>query len=98
MSLEEKRRLILTLDSIIRGKVPGRAEELASKLGVSRSTFFRLIEYMREELFAPIVFDVTRNRYIYEEEGVVFFRFVPIQALDMKHARKILEGYSKKNL
>jgi hypothetical protein len=52
---------------------------------------------MREELFAPIVFDVNRNRYLYEEEGVVFFRFVPIQALDLKHARKLMGGYLKKN-
>jgi predicted DNA-binding transcriptional regulator YafY len=97
MSLEEKRRLILSMDSMIRSKVPGTAEELAAKLGVSRSTFFRLIEYMREELFAPIVFDVNRNRYLYEEEGVVFFRFVPIQALDLKHARKLMDGYLKKD-
>jgi predicted DNA-binding transcriptional regulator YafY len=97
MSLEEKRRLILSMDSMIRSKMPGTAEELATKLGVSRSTFFRLIEYMREELFAPIVFDVNRNRYLYEEEGVVFFRFVPIQALDLKHARKLMDGYLKKN-
>lgn len=95
MSLEEKRRLILAMDSIIRSKVPGTAEVLAAKLNVSRSTFFRLIEYMREELFAPIVFDVNRNRYVYEQEGMVFFRFLPLNVIDFKQVKKILNGYKK---
>lgn len=95
MSLEEKRRLILAMDSIIRSKVPGTAEVLAAKLNVSRSTFFRLIEYMREELFAPIVFDVNRNCYVYEQEGMVFFRFLPLNVIDFKQVKKILNGYKK---
>ena len=92
MSLEEKRRLILAMDSLIRTKVPGTAEVLAVKLNVSRSTFFRLIEYMREELFAPIVFDVNRNRYIYEQEGMFIFRFLPLDTFDFKQVKKILNS------
>jgi len=81
MSLEEKRRLILALDSIIRRKIPGKAEALAHRLGVSRSTFFRLIEYMREELYAPVIFDSRGNRYTYETDGLILFGFFPTDVI-----------------
>jgi hypothetical protein len=96
MSLEEKRRLILSLDQLIRGGVPGNAEYLAARLGISRSTFFRLIEYMRVELCAPLFFDTRRNRYAYEFEGRIVFRFLPYEMIDVKQARKILGGSIKR--
>lgn len=95
MSLEEKRRLILALDVLIRRKVPGKADYLAERLGISRSTFFRLIEYMREELYAPVFFDSVMNRYSYEEEGIILFRFVPADVLNAERVKKItgVNGY-----
>ncbi len=96
MSLEEKRRLILAMDSMIRSKIPGRAEYLAKRLGISRSTFFRLIEYMREELCAPVFFDADTNRYAYQQEGIVVFRFLPSEIIDMKQAKRISGGSSKR--
>jgi hypothetical protein len=92
MSLEEKRRLILAFDALIRSKVPGGAEYLARRLGVSRSTFFRLLEYMREELYAPVIFDSDQNRYAYEREGIVMFRFLPAEIIDVEKARRIVGG------
>jgi len=96
MSLEEKRRLILAFDVLIRSKVPGRAECLAKRLGVSRSTFFRLIEYMREELYAPVIFDADKNRYAYESEGIVMFRFLPAEIIDVEKAKRIVGGMWRK--
>lgn len=92
MSLEEKRRLILALDQLIRSKIPGKAEYLARRLGVSRSTFFRLIEYMRGELYAPVFFDTHLNRYAYETEGIIMFRFLPAELIDVEQAKKIAGG------
>lgn len=92
MSLEEKRRLILALDTLIRSKIPGKADYLAKRLGVSRSTFFRLIEYMRDELYAPVFFDTHRNRYAYEKEGIIMFRFLPAELIDVEQAKKIAGG------
>lgn len=89
MSLEEKSRLILALDVLIRSKIPGKADYLAKRLGISRSTFFRLIEYMREELYAPVYFDSAMNRYSYEEEGIILFRFVPKSFLNVERAKKV---------
>lgn len=92
MSLEEKRRLILALDNLIRSKIPGKADYLAKRLGVSRSTFFRLIEYMREELYAPVFFDPHQNRYAYEKEGIIMFRFLPAELINVEQAKRIAGG------
>lgn len=92
MSLEEKRRLILALDNLIRSKIPGKADYLARRLGISRSTFFRLIDYMREELYAPVFFDAHLNRYSYEREGIIMFRFLPAELIDVEQAKKITGG------
>ena len=93
MSLEEKKRLIVSLDDLLRSKTPGKAEYLALRLGISRSSLFRLITYMREELCAPIVFDPTNNRYVYRQDGRVMFRFVPFSILDKSSADKLMNSH-----
>jgi len=95
MSLEEKRRLILSLDQLIRSKTTGTAIHMSRRLGISRSTFFRLIEYMREDLFAPVFFDEDKGRYCYAHDGRVIIRFLPHEIIDMTQAKKILGGTSK---
>lgn len=97
MSLEEKRRLILAFDVLIRSKVRGKADDLAKRLGISRSTFFRLIEYMREDLHAPVIFDDDQDRYAYEREGIVMFRFLPAEIIDVEKAKRIVGGLQVKN-
>ena len=92
MSLEEKQRLILALDVLIRSKIPGKADYLAKRLGISRSTFFRLIEYMREDLYAPVFFDAPHNRYAYEREGVIMLRFLPAEIISPEQIRKVTGG------
>lgn len=61
-SAEEKIRLTLSLNQIILRKTPGNADRLASQLGISRSTFFRILSYMKYELNAPINYDEYRKR------------------------------------
>ena len=92
MSLEEKRRLILAFNILIRSKVPGGAEYLSKRLGISRATFLLLIEYMKEELYAPVIFDTVQNRYAYESEGIVMFRFLPAEIIDVEKAKRIAGG------
>jgi len=48
------------LDNLIRRKATGKPEELAKRLGLSRSTLFEIISYLRGEMNAPIIY----NRYI----------------------------------
>jgi hypothetical protein len=84
MSIEQKKRLIESLDGLIHRKTPGDANQLSEKLGISRRTFFRVLDYMRAELNAPVVFDEINKRYIYENEGMIIFGFVSIEELKLK--------------
>jgi len=73
--MQEKRELIRRIDQLIRMKVSGTAQELANRLEISRSTFFRVLEDMKENLNAPIVYNSTLNRYEYEQEGQIHIGF-----------------------
>ena len=54
------------LDRLIRRKATGSPEELAKRLGVSRSTLFELIAYLKDEMRAPIIYVSGRQSYVYE--------------------------------
>ena len=56
---------VCLLDKLIRTQATGNHEELAKKLGVSRSSMYELISYLREEMNAPIIFDTHQDRYVY---------------------------------
>ena len=73
--MQEKRELIKRIDQLIRMKVSGNAQELANRLGISRSTFFRVLEDMKENLGAPIVYNSILNGYEYEQEGRIHIGF-----------------------
>ncbi|HEU5290649.1 MAG TPA: hypothetical protein VFU05_08420 [Cyclobacteriaceae bacterium] len=92
MSLEEKRRLILALDTLIRSRSRGTTIEYAKRLGISKSTFFRLLDYIRNELNAPIVYDHAVGRYVYEVEGSLFFGFLPFSVLSKEELKKLNGG------
>lgn len=77
MSFEEKRRLVLQFDSLIRSKSSGNSKELAKRLNISESTFYRLLDHMRGELEAPIIFDDEYSRYIYQRSGRIHIGFIP---------------------
>ncbi len=89
MTLDEKIRLMLALDGLIKRKLKGNACDYANKLGISRSTFFRLIEHMREEFKAPLHHNKKENRYEYVTEGSLFIGFLPLSGNEL---RKIMRG------
>ena len=80
---------MLALDGLIKRKLKGSACEYAIKLGVSRSTFFRLLEYMREEFKAPLSRNKRENRYEYVTKGTLFIGFLPLSSEEL---RKIMGG------
>jgi hypothetical protein len=65
---------IRTLDYLIGIKGTGAPDQLASRLGISRSCLLGYIKAMRDE-GAPIKFDHFRNSYVYEEEGTFHIDF-----------------------
>jgi hypothetical protein len=68
MNFYDKSHLILRLDQMIRLRFRGNADSLSRRLGVSRSTFFRLLDDMKS-LEAPIEYDETGQFYYYEKVG-----------------------------
>ena len=58
---------IFALHKILAGRrTPVSREELQAKLECSRATVGRLIEEIRDQLGAPIVYGRDRNRYAYD--------------------------------
>jgi len=89
MSIEERRKLYLRLDRMIRMKVPGKANELANRLGISRSTLFRCMDEMKE-VGTPIEYDACNGRYCYLKKGRFQFGFLSEDEL-----RSISGGFIK---
>jgi hypothetical protein len=93
MSIEEKTRLLLLLDDMVKRKVKGNATEYAAKMGIGRSTFFRLVQYARYELHAPLHHCPTQNRYEYQREGKLFFGFLPTDGLSIEEKKNTNGGH-----
>ncbi len=76
MTFEERRRLILKFDELIRRKHRADSAGYARSLGLARGTFFRLLASLRDELGAPIRYEKVSRCYQYERDGKIFIGFV----------------------
>ena len=56
---------VARMDNLIRHASTGTPEQFAKQLGMSRSTLFETIMYLKEEMDAPIIYDPSRPSYIY---------------------------------
>ena len=74
------------LDSLIRRKNTGSPNELAKKLGMSRSNLFYLISFLRDDMQAPIVYSKERISYYYEYNPKFYLGFERdrLNTLEMK--------------
>lgn len=75
MRFLEKLQVIERVDDLIKRKGTGTAEELASKLGVSRRCVFDIIDVMKK-MDAPIVFNTQRRSYEYENPCELMIGFI----------------------
>ena len=97
MSIEEKLKLILTFDDLVKRKLRGNGMVYAATMGIARSTFFRLLMVIRYEFNAPVVYNKERNRYEYEREGAMFFGFITSTAMPAESLKTINGGHVLKN-
>ena len=97
MSIEEKLKLIPTFDDLVKRKLRGNGMVYAAKMGIARSTFFRLLMVIRYEFNAPVVYNKERNRYEYEREGAMFFGFVTSTVVPEETLGNITGGHVLKN-
>lgn len=77
MTFEERIRLIKTLENLIKLKYRGNSSDYARKLGISNATFFRLMNYIKKELNAPICYNKGHRHYEYCESRSMNLGFLP---------------------
>ena len=65
---------IIRIHELITTNQTGSPKELAFKIGVSERMLYHYIAYMREELKAPIVYDIQKTSYYYDGECGLNFR------------------------
>lgn len=68
MTFKEKVALYRRLDVLIKAKAAGSPNELCDRLGISRASLTRAINFLRNEYDAPIAFCFVRGTYVYREE------------------------------
>jgi hypothetical protein len=64
-----------TLDQLLRTRQTGTPEQLSTKLGMSRSSWFKLKDWLEFQLQVPIVYDKQLQTYYYSTPGHIFIGF-----------------------
>lgn len=75
MRFIEKLQVIERVDGLIRRKATGTADELSTKLGVSRRTVYEIINVMKK-MDAPIDYCPNRKSFYYRYECDLSIGFV----------------------
>jgi predicted DNA-binding transcriptional regulator YafY len=65
---------ICTLDHLIQSEHTGDAQQLATQLGIARSTLFKYLNDMKE-LGAPIAYCRQRKTFYYRDKGFFMLHF-----------------------
>ena len=63
------------MDRLIRLKATGNAFEFATKLEISKDSIYRLIEFMKSDLGAPIIYNKHQKTFEYTTEGCLNIGF-----------------------
>mgnify|MGYP000477226792 CR=1 FL=1 len=71
----EKIRIIQRIDQLIKMKATGSVRQLASRVGVSRSTLYEILNVMKA-MGAEIEYSNAKNTYYYNSEKVLAIGFV----------------------
>jgi len=78
-------QLLKRMDPSIRLKATGNVFEFAAKLEVSKDSVYRLIECMKSDLEAPIVYNKHKKTFEYTADGClnIGFNLKPLNEKDM---------------
>lgn len=93
MPIGLKISIIRRIDYFIRVNGSGVSMDICKRLGISRRTFFRYLEFMKSELKAPIKFNARTKRYTYKEAGSLFIGFYKNKELTENEITNVSGGY-----
>ncbi len=65
-NIQQQLGLIARMDMLIRMQATGSPKQFASRLGISKTTLYRVLNTMKE-LEAPIRYDNTIQSFVYAE-------------------------------
>lgn len=88
-------QLLKRMDTLIRLKATGNSFEFADKLGISKDSVYRLIELMKADLNAPIVYNKQQITFEYVTEGRLNLGF-QLHPLNDKNMGNITGGCNYK--
>lgn len=66
---------IIALDNLIASGQARTPKGMAHKLNVSERTVYNILNFMKEELNAPIKYDKNRLRYYYANKGKLHIKW-----------------------
>lgn len=67
------------LDALIRRKATGNPKELAEKLGISERAWYRLRDFLTNDLHVPLDYCAKRKTYYYQREGNLTLGWRPLR-------------------
>ena len=67
------------LDALIRRKATGNPKELADKLGISERAWYRLRDFLTNNLQVPLSYCPKRKSYYYQREGNLTLGWRPLR-------------------
>jgi len=67
------------LDALIRRKATGNPKELADKLGMSERAWYRLRDFLTNDLQVPLGYCTKRKTYYYQREGNLMLGWRPLR-------------------
>ncbi len=72
------------IDRLIRLRATGTPESMASRLGISKTKLYRIINIMKR-FNAPVIYDLEKKSFIYENSVGFNFGFYPIKTERKNH-------------
>lgn len=69
--------MIERIDQLTRLQATGTPEEFASRLRISKTKLYRILDIMKK-LNAPIEYDISIQSYVYVEDVGFRFGFIPV--------------------
>lgn len=67
------------LDALIRRKATGNPKELADKLGISERAWYRLRDFLTNDLQVPLSYCTKQKTYYYHREGNLMLGWRPLR-------------------
>ncbi len=67
-------RIIIKIHELIQVEFTGSPKDFAEKITVSERTIYNYLEFMKNELQAPIIYNTSKKSYCYDGECGLRFK------------------------